>query len=191
MKRYIILVLVVFLAAFGCIFWMIASSGEGHSGDEVTYQEAYRLLHQEAKLVEYFCLNRIPPVVGPATIPKEWEQALGSSIRVREGVGEAVSESPALSAKASDVQTLSTGQSVAATDHGDNGVRHSLVYKPASSGTLLLVLSKSDATARDQMQLKSSPNPWLMSALMGLVIAMIAGVTAKLVFRPARREQVK
>ena len=182
MKRYIILAVTAFVTASLPLGWMLISN-RAEGGDK---QAAYLLLRREAGLVAHFCLNRIPPMVGSATIPNEWEKALGSTIRLREGAGEVAHEATEFSAHAEEIQKLTTGKSIVVTAKNDEGTRHWIVYKPAMPGNQMLVMSKAGETAERQLYGERKLNPILLALIAGIIAAMIQLVIARKLFPPTQ-----
>ncbi|MDD5088866.1 MAG: hypothetical protein PHI18_08725, partial [bacterium] len=117
------------------------------SGDQ---SEAHQMLLREANLVEYFCLSRIPPVIGRSSVPSEWETALKTTIRLRGNVGEIAAMSPEFKSRLEELRGLQPGQSLFTTSSTESGRQNVLVYQPKTGGTTYLVLMKSAAeTARE------------------------------------------
>ncbi len=185
MTRYIILSAIAFTAVFGTAFWVLTDADRRAAHEELEGGEVARLLRREAELVSYFCLSRIPPVISKAAIPAEWEKALGTKIRLREGAGEITSEAAELAARAADIQNLGIGESVAVTSGSGNQQQFWLVYRPAEARNQLLALSKSGATAARQLHQGKQASELLFSLLAGLIAAIIIGIAARLLFPPA------
>jgi hypothetical protein len=187
MIRYVILSSIAFLVTFGAVWWIAARGNGSDAREKADSGEVSRLLRREAEIVEHFCLSRIPPLVGKPAVPSEWEEALGSDIRLREGVGEVAGEAPELAARADDIRGLGVGESIALTAReGDQDV-HWLIYRPKAAPNQLLVLSKPGATAMHQLQVESRPRRMLLALIAGLVAAIIQGVSARFLFPFARR----
>lgn len=187
MKRYIVLSLVAFTVVFGTAFGLLTDADRRAANEELAGGEEARLLQREAELISYFCLSRIPPVYSKTTIPAEWEKALGTRIRLREGVGEITSEAGELAARAADIQNLGVGESVSVTSGSGNQKQFWLVYRPAEASNQLLVLSKSGATAAQQLHKGNRASELLLSLLAGLIAAIATGIAARLLFPPGSK----
>jgi len=133
--------------------------------------EIGRTLLREADLVEHFCLGRFASMPGRSGIPAEWEKALGSRIRLRDNVGEVVSEAAELTARAEEIRSLSPGASLHARTSGD-GRGHVLIRRPASAPNQFLIISKTDAALRENLP-KLPVSPLLISLLSALATALI------------------
>ncbi|MDD5087424.1 MAG: hypothetical protein PHI18_01320, partial [bacterium] len=74
MRRYGILFAAAFVVVWGGAYLSatLVTCPSFGSGDQ---SEAHQMLLREANLVEYFCLSRIPPVIGRSSVPSEWETA--------------------------------------------------------------------------------------------------------------------
>ncbi len=184
MTRHIILSVITFAVVCGTTFWMLTAANHRAAEAELEGGEAAHLLRREAELVSYFCLSRIPPVISKATIPSEWERALGTKIRLREGAGEITSEAPELSARAADIQKLGIGESVAVTAGSGSQRQFWLVYRPAEASNQLLALSKSEATATKQLRQGKEASELLLSLMAGLLAAVVVGIASRLLFPP-------
>jgi hypothetical protein len=173
MKRLLIFFVVSFLIVSSGTYWPLRMSclGNKSSGSNGT-AEAMR---REAQLVDYFCLNRIPPAFGKSLIPAEWEKALGATIRLRGGIGEVVSEEPKLNTMLDQIRALKAGESV----YLSAGKRDVLVYRPAALGDQLLFIAKDGSSGGGVTTARSGCHPFLIAILIGLVGASLLTVLAQ------------
>jgi len=183
MKKYLLFFVASFVGVFAATY--LAALWIGRSADTgYVDHEAWRQLQREAELIEHFCLSNAPAVYGRATVPAEWERALKSTIRLREGVGEVASEGPELKKRADEIRRLQPGQSVQLTAGKGAERRHMLVYKPsASGGQLLLFLAKNET----DLQREANPDtehPWGTATLTALAAAIVLTVVARFVWPP-------
>ncbi len=72
-------------------------------------------IEKEAKLVDFFCLARIPSS-GMANIPKAWEKVLDADIKIRESAGEAAGEIGIPRDQASKLTDLKPGEGLLFAD---------------------------------------------------------------------------
>jgi hypothetical protein len=183
MKKHFLFFIISFIAVFAATYLAAAWIGGSTEAGDVDH-EAWHQLHREAELVEHFCLSAYPTVYGRATIPGEWERALKSTIRLREGVGEIASEGPELKKRADEIRALQPGQSVQLTAGKGADRRHMLVYKTsAASGQFLLFLAKNET------DLQRGPNsddihPWGTAALTALAAALVLTLAARFIWPP-------
>jgi len=179
MKRHLFFFIAAACTAFLIVYFPIVHLREtdeksGPGG------EIHRELVREARLVEYFCFGKIPPTSGRAVIPSEWEKALGTTIKLREGVGEVASLVPELAKNADALRVMVPGQSVFSTSRDESGMKYALVYKPNTSGAQYLYLSK---TAK-AMESEAPPpiHPALLAVLLGIGAALLLTILASLVY---------
>jgi hypothetical protein len=170
MKRIAVFFIVSFLIVASGAYWPLRMSCGGNMsrGDNGVAGD----LRREAQLVEYFCLSRVPPVFGKSLIPAEWEKALGTTIRLRSGVGELASEEPKLTTMLNQIRALKAGESV----YLAAGSRDVLVYRPAAFGDQLLFLAKSSGSNGVSGTTHTGCNPLLSAMLIGLVAAILLTV---------------
>jgi hypothetical protein len=185
MKRHIILAIIAFMIAFVSVSLVTKKPQPASTRED---QEVHELLRREAELVSYFCLSRIPPVYGTAAIPSEWEKALGSTVRLREGIGEVTREAPEFAERAGEIQNLKPGQSIALTSQAGGSERHWIIFKPTMPGNQLLVVSKSATVASRQLHGESKLPSIVIALLAGVAAALIQLVVARILFPPARKE---
>jgi len=145
--------------------------------------EASRLLHKEAQLVDHFCLGNMPVVRGKAAIPMEWEKALGSIIRLREGVGEATSDAPELMPFIEDIRKLGPGESVIAKPSTGTAPRHVLAYRSQFMPQQLLVLIKTDHSLHSSVGSDLPLSPLIIAMLSGIIAALVHTFIMALIFR--------
>jgi hypothetical protein len=104
------------------------------------------ILLKEAKLIEYFCLSRIPPGGGSASVPKAWSEVLATDIRLADNVGEVAGISPALANDITKIRSLEPGGHFATNDPSAQN-RAYLVLRSSLNPNFMLVLAKDDAAA--------------------------------------------
>jgi hypothetical protein len=170
MKQHLPFFLIAFAVAAVAIYWP-ARWVQTHSTDHSAPSEIGGLLLREAELVEHFCLGRYAPMPGRSGIPAEWEKALGSRIRLRDNVGEVVSEAPELASRADEIRNLPPGASLYVATSGD-ATAHVLVRRPPSAPNQFLVISKSDVAEGENLR-KSPVSPFLVALLSALGAALI------------------
>lgn len=158
---YLIAVVTIGLAAYVSGY---RSGGGSKSGGKLGQIQAQ--LQREAEIVEYFVLSRIPPMLGRTTGLSEWEKALGSTIRLRDGVGEVSAEAVEFESIVAKVRGLEPGQAVVVATDGGERKGFALAYK-IKNGNQYLVIFKSRTGAA---ALPGSGGRQL------LVFALIAGV---------------
>ena len=184
MKQHLFFFLIAFAVAALAVYWPTRWV-QTHLTGTTGRSEIGRLLLREAELVERFCLGRYAAMPGRSGIPAEWEKALGSRIRLRDNVGEVVSEAPELLSHADEIRSLPPGASLHVRTSGD-AAAHVLVHRPPSAPNQFLVLSKTDVALRaNAPQLPASPV--LISLLSALSVALIlTAARAALNPRPSR-----
>lgn len=139
------------------------------------------VLLKEAKLVEYFCLSRIPPAGGSASSPKDWETVLNTDIRLADNVGEISGMSPALSAAGNELRNLKAGDHVVVNDSQDRA-RNYLVYRSALNPNFLLVMNKHDPQLTAVAAApRSTPFAWKV-LLTNLVAALLLTFVGSMLF---------
>jgi hypothetical protein len=177
MRRFVICFVIGWIVTGAAVYWSAHTIQRRYSGP-VPSSEIGRQLHREAQLIEHFCLSRIPPSMGPAAALSEWEKALGISIRLREGLGEVLSEAPELKGRSDDIRALEPGQSVH-SGASSGGGRHVLVYRPRYASRQLLVMVRPESS--------SSGTPGAGHRIGPLGFALIAGALAGAVLCFAQR----
>jgi hypothetical protein len=183
MKKHILFFIICFIEVFAATYIAAWWTGRNTEVDDVDH-EAWNQLHQEAAIVEHFCLSNVPTIYGKATIPGEWERALKSTIRLREGVGEIASEGPELKKRADEIRALQPGQSVQLTAGKGKERRHMLVYKPSAyGGQILLFLAKNEADLQ-RSQDTGAGCPLGMAALTGFVTAIVLTLLVRFLWPP-------
>jgi hypothetical protein len=120
------------------IYWPLANFEEQAEAGKSAEIRSQDVLHREAKMVDYFCLSKIPPVSGKATIPKSWEKALQSTIDLRENAAEVTGTFPELSGMAKELNLLSAGEAV----YSKSETRHVLAFRPKQSPNWFIVITK-------------------------------------------------
>lgn len=187
MGRHIILGIIAFVVVFAPAYWMFTTQDRRMLQEEQASGEVLRLLEREAEIVAHFCLSRIPPVP-KAAIPSEWEQALGSSIKLREGAGEITSEAPELAARATEIQNLEIGEFVGVSSVGGTPSRYWIIHRPAAASNQLLVLSKTGEMAAKQLHEAPRSSALMRAFLLSLIAAVVITVATRFVFPPAKPE---
>ncbi|MBU0507626.1 hypothetical protein KKH27_02135 [bacterium] len=145
---------------------------------------AQEWLLREVRLIEYFCLSRIPPSFGQPAIPGEWEKALGTTIRLRQSAGEVVAMVSEFRPQAEAIKLLEPGKSLFVESTADSGKNHALVYRVKTSGRQYLVLAK-PARAAAMEESGGQEGIWwtvLLAALIGS--ASLTGLSAFLFRKP-------
>jgi hypothetical protein len=170
MRQHLPFFLIAFAVVAVAIYWP-ARWVQTHLADRVPPSEIGGLLLREAELVEHFCLGRYAPMPGRSAIPAEWEKALESRIRLRDNVGEVVSEAPELASRADEIRNLPPGASLYVATSGDATV-HVLVRRPPSAPNQFLVISKSDVAEGENLR-KLPVSPLLVALLSALGAALI------------------
>jgi len=171
MKRYGILLvsacIVVWAGAYLSVTWVNCQTGGGG-----TANEAHHALLKEARLIEHFCLSRIPPVIGKPAVPTEWERALKTTIRLRGNVGEISAMVPDLKPRLDEVRDLRQGESVFAESRTESGKQNILIYLPKSGERTYLVLMKSSAAVSGDEATSPKSVLWI-TFLVGIVGGLI------------------
>jgi len=162
------------LAVYWPLALMVKSHNYGGPGGEVNNE-----MVREAKLIEYFCFSRIPPVSGKAVIPTEWEKALGITIKLRDGAGEVVSLVPELVQHVQTVSTLVAGQSVFVRSTSEKK-SFSLIYRLSTPGQQFLYLSKSLRNLKDAPVQVRYPL-WLIALGLGIAGSLIITIGVVLI----------
>jgi hypothetical protein len=177
MKSKIALFAISLIILLVCEFVVVRTIG-GEKDVALTGGEAGRALLREAKLIDYFCLSRIPPLLGASLIPKEWEQALGSEITLSDQVGELSGMHTIIGSKADEIRNLQAGEFVVLHDQQTRQLWH-LIYKPLSGGSRLLHISKQAEQFSDS-GVGGRPTNWLIlggiAAAGALLITLLNGV---------------
>lgn len=181
MRNCIAYLLISTLTIAVLTFWV----GYRHSGGAASQGglgQVRSQLQKEAEIVEYFVLSRIPPMLGRTTGLSEWEKALGSSIRLRDGIGEVSSEAPEFSAMANQLRTLASGEGLAVATQRDAQKGIALAYK-IKSGNQYLVVFKPAATA---IPASAGGWPlWLQSLIAGLTGGILLTIIRRFLPPPA------
>ncbi|MBI5059395.1 hypothetical protein HZB60_06400 [candidate division KSB1 bacterium] len=141
------------------------------SGDDIS--EAARVLLREAKLLDYFCFSRLPPVLGAPVVPKEWETALGSEITLTDNAGELAGKHAPILTRLEEIGRLRPGECITVREETPPRTWHA-VYKPLSGGTRLLHIAKSDASLAGDRGMSDSMS-W--PVIIGLAAAGAALIT--------------
>jgi len=167
-----------FAAAFfevGAIVYSAARVVDRHYAGRAGSEAAQRL-EWEARLVNHFCLNRIPPLGGREAIPSEWGRALGSTIALRQGAGEIVGEHPALRSRADEIRALTPGQSLQMSIPQNGEFTHVIVLRPNLPGDQLLLISKTGGQISAEVPRPPiGPLGWaLIGGLVGALVLTMA-----------------
>ncbi|MFZ5434692.1 MAG: hypothetical protein ACOZB3_13080 [Calditrichota bacterium] len=182
MKRHLIFFVISFIAIGAVTFGTLSVLCRNRSATEPG-GEIHRLMVREARLIEHFCLSRIPPTTNRAAIPAEWEKALGTTIDLRETAGEVSAIIPEVKPNAAALRVLVPGQSVFIITSDKSGRYYALIYRPTTSAQQYLALRKlvGDETVRTSTSLPMSP--WLISILIGggcaVILTLIAGYLSR------------
>jgi hypothetical protein len=148
MKQHLLFFLIAFAVTGVAVYWPVRWV-QKHLSEHATSGDIGGVLLREAELVEHFCLGRYAPMPGRSAIPAEWEKALESRIRLRDNVGEVVSEAPVLASRADEIRNLPPGASLYVATSGD-AVAQVLVRRPPSAPNQYLIISKSEDPQPDE-----------------------------------------
>jgi hypothetical protein len=171
MKNHFLFFLAAFIIILNAIYWpMSLIQRQSFAGK--TENEATRILLREAELVEHFCLSRYAPAPGRATIPAEWEKVLGSQIRLRDGVGEIVSDAAELQSRAEEIRQLAPGQTLQHVTRS-RPQQHVIVKRPIGAPNQFLFISKTDVKLRELADSRLPFNPAVIAAVVAAAAALI------------------
>ena len=143
-----------------------------HAG--VGGSEASRIMEREAKLIDYFCFSRIPPIMGAALVPNEWEQALGSELTLTDNPGELAGKHHIIVSQLEAIRGLQPGSCVTFRDPEPPRLWHA-VYRPLSGGTRLLHLAKPQESLSSETAQGQKRN-WPMLVLIAVIGAALVTV---------------
>lgn len=130
------------------------------------------LLEQEARMVDHFCLSRIPPVIGDAARVKTWENALKSEIFLRESAGEVIALIPDMEHLSSKINNLKTGESISTVSIDESGKKsQEIVFRPENASNQYLIIRKTGGIKRNT-GLLPTPNLWF-AILLGLIGGLV------------------
>lgn len=151
-------------------------------GSRVAAAPAEQEFAEQARLVDYFCLGKLPSS-GKASIPKEWETALEADIRVRESAGEAAGDIGFPREQAERLTSLEPGEGLL---HSDNKGYHYVLKSNQGRGGYI-VLSKTPRSGGVISPSGSAgPSPVAMAAAFAVVAAAILTLLARVAYgRPS------
>jgi hypothetical protein len=174
-SNYVKLFLASWILTTAAVYWPLADAG----GSLIGQKAASDVLHKEARLIEYFCLSKIPPAFGAATVPRAWGEALNSDIGLRETVGEVADLAPALKDRTEEVKNLGAGQSIYARDASKNY----LVYRPQESNLYIIVSKVNSDMAPASV---ATPSPLATALASGLIVALLLTGLTRYILRSSK-----
>ncbi len=138
----------VFLAAFVAIHSAIYVSQfiQSRSSRDPAAHTDYALV-ENAKLVDHFCLSRIPPLLGKSTVPTEWETALNCDIEFADAIGDLVSSSSPLSTRLAEIKELEPGKSVSANSTVAGVAYAEVVHRSSGNPNIFLYLKRTTSAS--------------------------------------------
>lgn len=141
-------------------------------------------LAEEAKLVDFFCLARIP-TGGRANIPTEWEKALKADIKVRENAGEAASDIGLPRERQDQITSLQPGMGLT---YSDKGKSHYVLRSGQGRDWYLVLTKESSGMLTSNNEDGGSPSPIALAVAFALVGGLLLTLLAKVAFgsAPAR-----
>ncbi len=122
------------LVLFVLAIWPLMQFGKTDATDSDTD------FGREAKLVDYFCLGRIP-MGGKAVSPKAWEEVLGAEIKLRESAGEAAGDAGIPREQSDKLTKLKPGEGII---HADQNSAH-YVMRSGQGRDWYLVITKKNS----------------------------------------------
>lgn len=174
MKHHLLFFIAVVIVIANAVYWPMNRIYRHYSLSEAG-NEAGRILSREADLVEHFCLSRYAPAPGRSAIPVEWEKALGSKIRLREGVGEVVSEAAELQSRVEEIRNLSPGQELLHVTLSKPQY-YVIVRRPVAAPNQLLFISKTDENLQELTGRHFPFNPAVIAVIVALAAALMLTV---------------
>jgi hypothetical protein len=177
MLRYLKLFCISAIVVGICVYWPLVIFAHKINSSSFTQEAAKQILLREAKLVEYFCLSKIPPTIGEVNIPKAWEKALNSAIAMKSSAGEVSGLYAAFRKHTDELSKLTKGKAVYEQSDG----LHYLAYIPSESPNWFIVIAKPASALKLVI---ATPNagifsPLLTAFIFGLVGAVLITLTAR------------
>jgi hypothetical protein len=176
MFRYLQLFVINAIVVGACIYWPLSTYVHKAESSAFVQEAAMQVLLREAKLVEYFCLSKIPPTIGEVNIPKVWEKALGSTISLRSSASEVGGLYEAFKEHAKELSKLSEGKAV----YAQSKDRHYLAYIPSESPNWFIVIAKPGSALKSVIATPSAgASPLLITVCFGLAGALALTLIAR------------
>ena len=178
MSRYLLLFVIFAVVVTAAVYWPLASNARKSASSEFAKESAKQVLLREAKLIEYFCLSKIPPTIGEANIPKAWEKALKSSIDLYSNLREVSGKYPAFRERGEDLTRLSGGEAV----YVQSEDYHYLAYEPRESPSFYVVIAKPESELRMvSAELSGGMSPLVTAVIPGVICALLLTVATRYV----------
>ncbi len=133
---------------------------------------------QEAKLVDYFCLGRIP-MGGKAVSPKAWEEVLGAEIKLRESAGEAAGDAGIPREQSDKLTKLKPGEGII---HVDKNEAH-YVMRSGQGRDWYLVITEKNSNGLISSSAAGNKSP--SSVALAIGFALVGGGLMTLLARVA------
>ena len=169
-KFWIASTLILFLLALWPALQMAKTGGNVETASRIG---------EEAKLVDYFCLAKIP-TGGRVNIPTEWEKVLNADIKVRESAGEAAGDIGLPRERQDEITSLKSGGGLLHADK-DNV---SYVLRSGQGRDWYLVLTKKNTGGIvSEKKDAQSPSPIALAVAFALVGGLLMTLLAKVALR--------